>query len=275
MNIAGYTISTINFGNFKLDGGSMFGSVPKTMWSKLIPVDEKNRIPLATRCLLLEKDKLKILIDCGNGTKWSDKEKDIFCFEHSTPHLDPNSITHLLLTHLHFDHVGGISYYDSNNTLTRTFPHAKVIVQKSNFENAFTPNLRERASYLKDNVSVITQGEHQLLDGNAEILPGIRVYVINGHTKGQQWIEIFDSTTTLLYPSDLIPTMRHLPLPYHMGYDMCAETILHEKEFFLEYALQRDAIIVSEHDPDTTAVRIQKNSKGYAEIKEQVLIPEL
>lgn len=272
MNIAGYKISTFNFGNFKLDGGSMFGSVPKTMWSKVIPVDDKNRIPLATRCLILEKGSDKILIDCGNGNKWSEKENEIFAFEHAEITFDTNSITHLLLTHLHFDHAGGISYFDSNKNLCPTFPNAKVLVQKSNFENAASPNIRERASYLKDNVSIITKGKYELIEGECEILPGIKVHPINGHTIGQQWIEIFDESTTLLYPSDLIPTMRHLPLPYHMGYDMCAQTILDEKKFFLEYALKKDAIIVSEHDPDTSAVKIQLNAKGYAEIKEVVQI---
>ena len=265
MNIAGYEISFVNFGNFRLDGGAMFGSVPKNLWGKLIPVDQENCIPMATRSLLLRGHKKVILVDCGNGTKWNEKSKAIFQFEDMgvrAAGINPEEITDLVLTHLHFDHVGGISYYDEKNELMPTFPNAHVWVQRANLENAEKPLVRERASYLPENVSMIRKSKHTLLEANGEILSGISVCRSDGHTKGLQRIEISDANTTLLYPSDLMPTSRHIPIAYHMGYDMCVDTLLREKEEFIEYAIAKNAMIVSEHDFDTATFSIVKNEKG-------------
>ncbi len=260
MKVAGYDISYINFGNFRLDGGAMFGSVPKNLWCKLIKVDEENCIPLATRCLVLEGFGKKILVDCGNGTKWDEKRKKIFNIQAKEPNqlgLDPDSVTDLLLTHLHFDHCGGIS----NSNGGRVYKNAKIWVQKDNLDNAKSPTIREKASYLEENYKVIESGDHFLIEGDKEIFPNIKVHVINGHTKGQQWIEISDNNDTLLYPSDLMPTSRHLQIPYHMGYDMCVDTLLKEKKDFLDYAVNKNALIVFQHDPDVESGRIKKTGE--------------
>lgn len=266
MNVGDYKVSFLNFGNFRLDGGSMFGSVPKNLWSKLIPVDEENCIPLATRCLVLEGHGRKILVDCGNGTKWDEKRRKIFNIQAKEPEalgLDPNTVTDVVLTHLHFDHCGGIS----NSKGERIYKKAKIWVQKTNFENAKNPSIRERASYLEENYKVIESGDRFLIEGDKEIFPNVKVHVINGHTKGQQWIEISDNNDTLLYPSDLMPTSRHLQLPYHMGYDMCVDTLLNEKKIFLDYAVSKNALIVFQHDPDVESGRIKMIGQNRFELE--------
>ena len=251
-------IQVIEFGMFRLDGGAMFGSVPKNLWSKLIPVDEENCIPLASRSLLIEVDNKKILIDVGLGDKWDEKSKKIFAInttDRKTLPFKDEEITDVILTHLHFDHAGGISKYKPGTTeVERVYPHAIIYLQKSNYERALAPSLRERASYLKENVTIIDPKKDVLLPDNSTILQGadwkIIGHKIDGHTAGQQWLEVIGSKH-LLFATDLIPTSRHLPLPYHMGYDLCAETVMNEKEEFLKHAIKHDAIVVFQHDPDT------------------------
>lgn len=275
MQIAGYKIETVNFGMFRLDGGSMFGAVPKNLWSKLTPADEENRITLATRSLVLTGNDRKILVDVGNGDKWSDKLKKIYAIKNlplSELGFEPHEITDVILTHLHFDHAAGISRYNNDGELELTYPKAQIHLQKDNFKNALNPNPREKASYLKEHVEILKSPKLTLIEGDAEIMPGISVSQINGHTRGQQYIEIRDDKVTLLFPSDLCPTSNHLPLPYNMGYDICTETLLKEKEHFLKYALEKDAIVVFEHDPKVTAARITTNERGHYCIKEQVEI---
>ncbi len=277
MKIAGYEISLHNHGMFRLDGGAMFGAVPRNIWSRSISADQENCIQLATRCMLLKNDATCVLVDCGNGDKWSDKLRQIFAIE-NTPieslGYRYENVTDLILTHLHFDHCGGISFYDSSGNLQARYPHARVIVQADNLENAKNPNLREKASYLVENYSLIDQLQKFLVRGSHEVLPGVFVHQVNGHTRGQQYIEVRDSVHTLLYPTDLIPTSHHLPLPYNMGYDICTETLLQEKQAFLEYALQRQAIVVFEHDPLVAAATIKIDGRGHYAVDQIVQLPE-
>lgn len=272
MKIANFDIQIHTFEHFRLDGGSMFGSVPKNLWAKLISPDEQNRIPLATNCLVINDGKNKILIDVGNGSKWTDKLRNIYAIEElpTSSLVEPKTITHIILTHLHFDHAGGISYYNTERELTLRYPNAQVFLQKSNFENALNPTLKERASYLKENVEILKNAKLILLDGEKEIFPGISVKQINGHTVGQQYVRIDVGSETILFATDLIPTSHHLPLPFHLGYDVCAQTVMQEKEEFLVMAMQRNAIIIFEHDITIPAARIGKNEKGHYYAKQPV-----
>ncbi len=269
-----FSIECINFGFFRLDGGAMFGSVPKNLWAKKIPADEENCIRLATRCLLIRDKNRVFLVDVGNGDKWTDKQRQIFGFQNLTPALDARSVTDVVLTHLHFDHAGGISHWVNGDPakLALTYPQARIYLQESNFQNAQKPNIRERASYLRENVEPLKDASVTLCRGTQEIYPDIWVHQVNGHTEGQQWIEIKNGNTSLVYPTDLIPTSHHLPLPFVMGYDICVKTILKDKEDFLNQALTRDSIIVFEHDPEVAAVRIKRDEKGQIVIKETVAI---
>lgn len=275
MRFGKYDISTVVFGTFRLDGGAMFGSVPKNIWSTRISVDEENCIPLCTRSLVIRDGKRTILTDVGNGEKWNDKLKKIFAFSNapkSSWGFKNEEITDIILTHLHFDHAGGISEFENGDPtkLRLAFPNARIHLQRSNYENAQNPSLKERASYLKENVSVLKNADLNLVDGNVEVLPDIWVHRVDGHTTGQQWIEVKDGSSSIVFPTDLIPTYRHLPVPFQMGYDNCAFTVMQEKEVFLAKALEMKSLIVFQHDPDTAAGTITIDDKGHYCLKDKI-----
>jgi glyoxylase-like metal-dependent hydrolase (beta-lactamase superfamily II) len=259
-----FTVETVEMSTLRLDGGAMFGSVPKNLWQRSIPADEENCIPLASRSLLITRGAQKILVDCGAGVKWSDKLAKIFAIETvSTQSLPftPDEVTDVILTHMHFDHCGGISYFDGG-ILEPAFKNATIHVQRSNLENALAPNIREAASYLKENVHPIRDGKVHLIDGDTELFDGIELRVANGHTRGMQWLLLKDSEQTVVFPSDLIPTSHHVPLPYVMGYDICAETSLKEKKAFLEQAVSEKWRVIFQHDVDTLYSSISEDDKG-------------
>lgn len=275
MKVGRYEASTVILSHFRLDGGSMFGSVPKNLWERKIRADSENCIPMVARSLLLTGDNRRILIDSGMGEKWSEKERQIFAIKNTADSALPfkaHDITDLILTHLHFDHAGGATRADKSGTLTPTFPNAKVYLQKSNLENAKNPTVKERASYRLENYQALEGSNLSLVEGSKEILPGITTTRIDGHTIGQQLLEISDGATTLLFASDLMPTSHHIPLVYHMGYDACATTVLKEKEEFLERAVAKNAVVVFQHDPVVAAGRIVKGGPGQYALRDQVTI---
>lgn len=272
MKLGRFTLHVHNFGFFALDGGSMFGSVPKNLWEKRIPADAQNRIRLATRSLIVEDGPRTFLIDCGMGTKWNEKQRGIYAIESSPAGQKPfqnDSVTDLILTHLHFDHAGGISHWKSDGvTPEPSFPRAQVYVQEANLANAQAPTVKERASYLPENVNVLAQCTLKALSGTMEICPGITVHRVDGHTRGQQWVEIHDGGEKIFFATDLIPTSHHLPLPFHMGYDCCAETLLHEKEDFLRRAVAENAIVFFQHDPEHMAATVELDARGHYGVRE-------
>jgi glyoxylase-like metal-dependent hydrolase (beta-lactamase superfamily II) len=274
MQIGRYSVRLLVFGSFRLDGGSMFGSVPKTLWNKSIPADSDNCIPLVCRSLLLQDDSRTILVDVGAGDKWNDKLRQIYAINnspHDTLNLDPHSVTDVVLTHLHFDHAGGISYLTPAGALALTYPRARIHLQTANWERANAPTPKDRASYLPDNIDPLRNADLQLYDGSVEILPDLRVHRVDGHTPGQQWIEVGDSSDTnsarLFFPTDLIPTSHHVPLAFHMGYDVCADTLLREKLAFLERAVAPNVTVCFQHDRDMPLAQIIRNAKGGFEAK--------
>jgi len=272
-----FNISVHNHGFFRLDGGAMFGAVPKNVWSRQIPVDEENCIRLATRSLIIDAGERKFMVDVGNGDKWPDKLRRIYGiqnFPHRETGFDPEAITDIVLTHLHFDHAGGISRYKtgSSTELELCFPRARVYLQAENYENAKNPNPRERASYLKENVDILERANLELTRGSQEIYPGIWVHQRNGHTRGQQWLEVKNGVESIVFPADMVPTSRHLPLPYSMGYDISTETLLREKEDFLDRAVIHHWIVVFEHDPDIPAARVKIDEKGHYALQEIVAL---
>lgn len=262
------SVQLVNFGMFRLDGGSMFGSVPKNLWSKKIPADAENCITLATRSMLIRTAGRLVLVDVGMGDKWPEKLQAIYGIK-NTPQSDwgfkPEEVTDIILTHLHFDHAGGISRYTDSKELVPAFPNARVFLQKANWENAHNPTIKEKASYLPENYGILEKMNLQLVDGETEVLPGITVHRVDGHTRGQQWLEVKTSNDIIFYPTDLIPTSHHVPLPYHMGYDICADTLLREKNAFLNSAVQKNALVVFEHDPQIVSGRIKKEAEGKFE----------
>ncbi|MFQ5965522.1 MAG: MBL fold metallo-hydrolase [Candidatus Scalinduaceae bacterium] len=272
MKIGKYELHSIETGRFGLDGGAMFGIVPKTLWSKLNPSDDENRIDLALRALLIMDNKRNVLVDNGIGTKFSEKYKKIYKIDHSKYNLDSSlkkynletrDITDVILTHLHFDHAGG-STYKEDGELKLTFPNATYYVQKANYEWALTPNEKERGSYLKENfIPVLEKGKLRLVEGKFEIMPHIDVIISNGHTTGLQLVKVSDEKNTLVYCADLIPTTSHIKLPYIMGYDIDPLKIIQEKKELLSKACSDGWILFLEHDVITEAVKVKKTEKGF------------
>ena len=275
MRFGSFDISVFNHGFFRLDGGAMFGTVPKAIWSKLAPPDDDNRIRLAARSLIIRADGHVIIVDAGMGDRWPEKLRRIYDIQagpEDLPGLDPASVTDVILTHLHFDHARGIfeERPGAAGEVDLRYPGAGIHVQTANYETARTPNARERASYVAEDVKLLGRARLVLGAGTREIYPGIWVHETNGHTRGHQWVELKAGGRTLAFPSDIVPTSGHLPLPYLMGYDMCAETLLREKDALLGRAVEEDWILVFSHDPEVEAGRIGRDDKGHYALRETV-----
>jgi len=284
IQIGEYEALPINTGIFGLDGGAMFGTVPKVLWEKSNPADPQNRIAMEARALLLKGPQRKILVDCGIGTafnlKYGEKlgpkfaeiyavnsEKDSLVKSLKANGLDPKDITHVVLTHLHFDHCGG-GVSEDNGKLVPTFPRAKYFVQKANLENARKPNLREKASYFSANFEPLVEaGVLELVEGDKEnLLPGISVHVSNGHTRGHQMVQVSDGKTTLLYCGDLVPTASHVRLPWVMGYDLNPLLLMEEKSRFLGPAADKGWYLFFEHDPYRAFGQVERNGQDFKAI---------
>lgn len=261
ISIGSYQISQVILERFSLDGGAMFGAVPKTLWSKKIEPDDKNRISMVTRVLVIEGEGKRILVDTGCGNKWSEKLRDIYQIENIKSVKDACADpTDIILTHLHFDHGAGLTQAGGE----LTFPNAELHINKSHYKHALNPGPRERASYLEENIKPLEKAKINFTSNKQEVFPGIRLFQSDGHTKGMQWLTISstDSKQTLAYPTDLIPTSRHIPPAYVMGYDLHAEKSMAEKQAFLDQAVQNNWLIVFEHDFDTPAGHISQDNKG-------------
>lgn len=273
-----YSIIVIESGYFALDGGAMFGIIPKPLWEKTNPADGMNRIAMAARLLLLEWDNEKMLIDTGMGEKWDEKSRSIYGIDPETTlekslkaaGVNPEDITKVLHTHLHFDHAGG-SVKEEKGKLVPAFPNAKYFVRKKNFEWGSNPSDRDRGSYIKQNfIPLMEHGVLELIDDNTtDFLDGISLYEINGHTFGQQAIKISDGAGALFFCADLIPMHAHVPLPYIMGYDLQPLVTLQEKKEVLAKAADEDWTLVVQHDPEVVAVKVERTDKGFR-VKEKL-----
>lgn len=268
MRIGDFTIQEVIFGHFRLDGGCMFGSVPKNLWAKSIPADSENCIHLACRSLVISHGSRRFLVDVGMGEKWNEKQRQIYGIKNTPRELwgfDPSSITDIVLTHLHFDHAGGITSPTPDGGVALSFPQGTIHLQRANWEHALNPTPKDKASYLVDNVKPLAQAKLSLYEGTSEIVPGLFVHRVDGHTKGQQWVEIARGDERLFFATDLIPTAHHVPLAYHMGYDVCAETLLSEKASFLERAHKEKAWVCFQHDGDTPLAQVTRTERGQYE----------
>jgi glyoxylase-like metal-dependent hydrolase (beta-lactamase superfamily II) len=259
-------------GRFGLDGGAMFGVVPRTMWARALPPDELNRIPMVMRLLIVQGRGRTVLVDVGAGAGHSPKNREIYAFS-DTDHLldvvrasgvDPAAITDVFLTHLHFDHGAGIVDPDGDGWRL-VFPGARHHVQRSQWEHAFAPTPRDRASYYEDRLRVLErEGVLDLHDGPWQLAPGFEVLVFDGHTPGQQLPLIHGNGTALFFCGDLIPTHHHIPTPYVMSYDLLPVTAMEEKAAILERAAAENWILFFEHDAHLEACRIVKDGKRFA-----------
>jgi glyoxylase-like metal-dependent hydrolase (beta-lactamase superfamily II) len=265
LTIGPYRVHFLAGGRFRLDGGAMFGVVPKVLWNRAAPADERNRIRMRMTCLLLEGNGQKILVDAGSGTKEDAKFRDIYAIEGpegltqdlTALGVKPEDVTAVALTHLHFDHCGGGTTRDAAGVVKPTFPNAHYFVRRQEWEDAHHANERNRASYFSDNYDPLHEaGQLILHDTDLEILPGVWMKCLPGHTLGHQGCFFDIPGERALYTVDLVPTAAHLPLAYIMGYDLYPMTTLETKRAILRQATSEGWLLLFEHDPDLHAVRV-------------------
>jgi glyoxylase-like metal-dependent hydrolase (beta-lactamase superfamily II) len=252
-------------GAFRLDGGSMFGVVPKVLWSKLVEPDELNRIPLQTNCLLLDNGVEKVLIEAGFGGKWSDKERGFYDLQRRTivdalaeAGVEPQQINHVIVTHLHFDHAAGLTTLDKKGLAVPTFPNASVIVQKIEWEDALANKSTMNRTYLRTHLDPIAD-RVQLVEHEVEVLDGVRVFGMIGHTWGQQAIRFQDEMGTVCFPGDVLPTVNHVGLAFSLAYDMLPYHSMVSKQRLYQRAMAEDWRLALDHEPGHAVVRVQRH----------------
>lgn len=282
-------LHTIDTGLFKLDGGAMFGVVPRQLWQRLNPPDENNMCTWAMRCLLIDTGSRKILVDTGLGDKQDEKFR-----KHFSPHgadsllaslaahgLAPKDITDVFLTHLHFDHVGGAVSRNAAGELVPTFPQATYWSNQRHYDWAFSPNPRERASFLKENfVPLQEAGVLRFLptesaDQWIEWEEGIHYRLVHGHTEAMMLLKIPMAEQHLIYCADLLPSSYHIGLPYVMSYDVRPLKTLEEKTALLEEAVVENYLLYFEHDPEISCGFVEKNERGRIVLKKGMRLDEV
>lgn len=261
-----YEWRVLRAGRLRLDGGSMFGVVPKPMWSRLVAADESNRIPLQTNCLLLKKPPVgdqsseHVLVETGFGSKWSDKERGFYELERRDivdalreAGTSTEQIAHVIVTHLHFDHAAGLTRFDSNRNVVPTFANSDVFVQQREWEDALANKSTMNRTYLRDHLDPIADRARPV-DGEAEILPGITVWPMPGHTWGQQAVRFNDARGPVVFAGDVLPTVHHVGLPFSLAYDMEPYTSMLSKKRLYEQAIANDWRLVLDHEPGEQVV---------------------
>ena len=267
---------SIEAGKFKLDGGAMFGVVPKSIWQRTNPADSNNMIEMSARCLLIEDGERLILIDTGMGNKQSEKffgyyyrwGEETLGFSLKSVGFSPDDVTDVFLTHLHFDHCGGAVSKTKDGSLKTTFKNATYWSNKEHWNWATSPNKREVASFLKENILPIKEsGQLQYIkkDSSSYLTRtplGFDALFIDGHTEKQMVPIINCGDKKIAYAADLVPTHGHIPLPYIMGYDVRPLLSLNEKEKFLNHCFENNILLLFEHDPNVEMASLLKTEKG-------------
>jgi glyoxylase-like metal-dependent hydrolase (beta-lactamase superfamily II) len=268
--LGAFRIHAIEAGLQRLDGGAMFGVVPKPLWEKRIPADERNRIPLALRCLLVETRDALVLIDNGAGNKENEKFREIYGIENmpsttiaepagfptrleealASIGFTPDDVDVMVDTHLHFDHAGGNTFIDPEGAIRLSFPRARYVVQRGEWDWAHRRNERISASYLPHNFDPVQQDRgFDFLDGEQQIVPGIVARLTPGHTPYHQSVIVSSDDETAIFLADVVPTSAHLPLPWIMGYDVEPLVTLESKRALYHQAREQNWLLIFEHDP--------------------------
>ncbi len=266
-------VHTVDAGRLRLDGGAMFGVVPKPLWTRKIPADERNRIPLAMRCLLIETDEITILVDNGLGNKEDERFRDIYGVDNdgdpSRLHdslrglgIAPGDIDLMVHTHLHFDHAGGSTGLDGDS-VRPTFPNARHLIRRGEWDVAHSNNPRIRASYLRHNFEPLGEdGLVDFIDRDGPIAPGVHLIGTPGHTAFHQSVLVETGEDTLFYLGDLVPTRAHVGLPWIMAYDLEPLVTLEQKKHWLTRAAAEGWRLVFEHDPVVACARARPATSG-------------
>lgn len=275
--LGAWRMHSIWTGRMALDGGAMFGIIPKPLWEKKLPADDRNRIPMCMRSLVIEHDIGPIVIETGAGNKESAKFYDIYGIDNKTPDgrtqleaglaaigISPDKVAMVIDTHLHFDHAGGNTYKDGDE-IKLTFPNARYVVQAGEYHYATHTNERTAGSYFDDNfVPVEAAGRFDFVRGEREIVPGVTAIPVPGHTPHLQGILVESRGEKAFFVTDLVPTTNHLPLPWIMGYDVEPLVTLETKRRILPRAAEEGWLLVFPHDAYTACSRIRREGNTYA-----------
>ena len=272
MQLGAFELTPLLDRRFRLDGGAMFGVVPKTLWQKRAPADERNTIEMAMRPLLVRPPSGPLMIiDAGAGNKMDPKLQEIYGFEREE-HLDAtlaaagasvDDISIVLASHLHFDHAGGFTTREAGGRIVPRFPNARYVINRGEWDDATHPHERNRASYFAENyVPLQDAGIVDFMDGDGEVIPGVRVRRTGGHTRWHQIVYIESGGKTAVFTADLMPTTAHVDVPWIMAYDLYPMETLEFKRAFVKEAVEREYLIFFEHDPNVAAGYIgEKNGR--------------
>lgn len=274
-----HLLDALELGTFALDGGAMFGIVPKPLWERKIPADDRNRITQALRTLLIRSGDRVVLVDTGIGEKWGEKERDIYRLDDTDGALDRElgrlgltraDVTDVVLTHLHFDHAGGATVRSEGGREEPAFPNATFHLQRRNWEWARQPTEKDAGSYRPENFDALERsGRLHLVDGETELFPGIHVVPSDGHTVGMQLVKVSGAGDWLVYCADLIPTTAHLRTSWVMAYDLQPLVSMEEKKVLVAQAVDEGGMLFFEHDPVVQACRVREEN-GALIVSEEV-----
>ena len=277
MKIGKYDLYSVETSEFGLDGGAMFGIIPKPVWEKKVSADELNRVNMVTRSLLLVSDEKKILIDTGNGTKWEEKYKKIYDINTDQYNIEKSlgkygfsseQITDVICTHMHFDHIGGNTKIKSGEVVP-TFPNAKYWISKENWKLANHPSQKDAGSFIEHDWKVLAENQMiEIIDGREPFIEGIETFVTHGHTPGLLHPIVSDGSNKLFYGADIFPMVAHIPIPWVMAYDVQPVVTMEEKQKLLQKMEREDWILFFEHDPHIQACTVHKDGKHYKLNKE-------
>ena len=272
MKIGKYDLYSVETSEFGLDGGAMFGIIPKPVWEKKVSADELNRVNMVTRSLLLVSDEKKILIDTGNGTKWEEKYKQIYDINTDQYNIEKSlgkygfsseQITDVICTHMHFDHIGGNTKIKSGEVVP-TFPNAKYWISEENWKLANHPSQKDAGSFIEYDWKVLAENQMiEIVDGKEPFIEGIETIVTHGHTPGLLHPIVSDGSNKLFYGADIFPMVAHIPIPWVMAYDVQPVVTMEEKQKLLQKMDREDWILFFEHDPHVQACTVHKDGKHY------------
>lgn len=266
MKFGDYRVEIIPDCEFRLDGGAMFGVVPRNLWARVAPPDDENRIRMNMNCLFIEAAKERILVDTGIGEKWAEKHLGMYAIDRqkslgdslkAIAGVSPEEITIVINTHLHFDHAGGNTRLDESGKAVPVFPNARYFISRTEYEHAEAPTDRDRASYLPENWQPLkAAGQLELKEPDYEVVPGMRMETHPGHNRSMQCARIVQNGRTLFGFADLIPTRAHVPFAWVMGYDLYPVETVEAKRKLLPQAARENWTCLFYHDPDQPLARL-------------------